>query len=136
MPAATYPKKTLARKLGIKAGMEVLIFNAPRGYFALLGKLPRGCKLLKTSATPVPFLHLFAQTRKELQSSLPGLKRRMLKEGTLWISWPKKSSGVDTDLSDRAVRDIGLEAGLVDVKVASIDEVWSGLKFVYRLKDR
>jgi len=82
------------------------------------------------------FIHFFATSKSELEADFPRLKGALTKNGLLWISWPKKSSGVETDLSDEVVRKVGLKHGLVDVKVSSIDNIWSGMKFVYRLKDR
>lgn len=82
------------------------------------------------------FIHFFARSRSELEGEFPRLKAALTKNGLLWISWPKKSSGIESDLSDRVVQKIGLKGGLVDVKVGSIDDNWSGMRFVYRLKDR
>jgi len=82
------------------------------------------------------FIHFFATRRRQLEQKFAALKKALAKDGMLWISWPKGSSGVATDLNENVVREIGLARGLVDVKVCAIDSVWSGLKFVYRLRDR
>jgi hypothetical protein len=85
---------------------------------------------------PYDFIHLFAKSVKELERFLPECKEALKKDGMLWISWYKKSSGKNTDLTESGVRDAGLAIGLVDVKICAVNEDWSGLKFVYRLKDR
>ena len=91
---------------------------------------------MKKLAGDLDFVHLFTDGRSTLAKEMPKLRDSLKPNGTLWISWPKKSSGVRTDLDENIVRDIGLKAGLVDVKVCAVDETWSGLKFVFRLKDR
>ncbi|MEZ4671994.1 MAG: DUF3052 domain-containing protein [Anaerolineae bacterium] len=133
---AGYSGKPLAQKLGIKAGQRLIILNAPDDYTATLGELPAGVEAETTFAGQFDFIHYFTMQRAELETELPRLKAALLSSGMLWISWPKKSAKMDTDLSDNVVRESGLTAGLVDVKVAAVDERWSGLKFVYRLKDR
>src|SRR5262249_27629298 len=85
---------------------------------------------------PVDFAMIFAATRRELESKFIPYAHRLRSDGMLWVSWPKKSSGVTSDLDENKVRHIGLKAGLVDVKVCAVTDVWSGLKFVYRIKDR
>ncbi len=85
---------------------------------------------------PVDYIHLFTKSKDELQTQFPILKAALAQNGLLWISWPKKASKVTTDLNENIVREIGLQNGLVDIKVCAVDEIWSGLKFVYRLKDR
>lgn len=126
---AGYSTKSLKDKLGIKDGAAVCIVKAPAGYLASLG-VKNGRK------GPYGFVQLFTRSISDLEKFFPVLKRRMQPDGMLWISWPKKSSGVASDLTENVIRDIGLKHGLVDVKVAAIDETWSGLKFVYRLTDR
>ena len=88
------------------------------------------------SGKPLDFVQLFVKSDNELKTRLSEYAKRLNASGMLWVSWPKKSSGVTTNLSENIVRDIGLAAGLVDVKICAVDEVWSGLKFVFRLKDR
>lgn len=131
MNPAGYSKRSLADKLGIKPGMRVAVINAPEGY-----PLPAGVKRVDPPAQPLDFIHLFTINRAELEKRLPDLKAMLVPNGALWISWYKKASKVPTDLDENVIREIGLEQGLVDVKVAAVDEVWSALKFVYRLKDR
>lgn len=103
----------------------------------LLGKLPASTKVVDPGATRmVDFIHLFAEDEAVLKSYFPRLKRQLNKEGVLWVSWIKKSSKKETDITESDVRRLGLESGLVDVKICAVDEDWSALKFVYRKKDR
>jgi hypothetical protein len=135
-PAAGYSRRPLRDKLGIKPGFVVAIAGEPSGYRATLGALPDGAVERLTGTTPCDFLHLFTRDRKELARLFPRLKRRLKPDGMLWVSWPKRTAGVETDLDENVVREVGLGNGLVDVKVAAIDLTWSGLKFVFRLADR
>lgn len=116
--------------------MRVTALHAPESYARILGDLPCGTILESRLRKCALFIHYFAKRRGELTRDFPKLKQALLPDGALWISWPKAASKVPTDLSDQVVREVGLKNGLVDVKVAAIDEIWSGLKFVYRLKDR
>ncbi len=133
---AGYSKKTLVEKLGIKPGRTGAILNSPRGYAATLGKLPENVELKKELGGRLEFIHFFCREKQELQRRFPALKSSLAPDGMLWVSWPKGSSGVATDLNENRVREIGLAHGLVDVKVCAVDEVWSGLKFVIPLKAR
>ena len=134
--SAGYSKRSLVEKLGIKAGFKVLIVNSPADYNTTLGALPNDVKIKKTPNGSLDFIQFFTQSREELSEKFPVLKTALAKSGMLWISWPKKASKISTDLNGNIVREIGLKNGLVDVKVCAVDEVWSGLKFVYRIKDR
>ena len=140
---AGYSKRPLAEKLGIKAGMHVAILNAPKEYIsATLIGLPDGLtmadKLSKNAASRFDFIQFFTTLREELEAQFPALKAALAQNGALWISWPKggPKAQITTNLDENIVREAGLAAGLVDVKVAAVDPVWSGLKFVYRVKDR
>jgi hypothetical protein len=133
---AGYSGKPLAVKLGIKPEMRIALLNTPDGYHSLLGELPPGVTILNALEEPLDLIHFFTRERGELQEEFPRLKLSLADAGMLWISWPKGSSKVVTDLNENIIRDIGLANGLVDVKVAAVDETWSGLKFVRRLKDR
>jgi bifunctional DNA-binding transcriptional regulator/antitoxin component of YhaV-PrlF toxin-antitoxin module len=135
MKTAGYSGTPLHKKLGLKPGQRVWFSGAPRGYQAEIQKAG-SFEVEKTLGAEMDFLHLFAGDLSSLKRDLPKLRDAMKRTGILWISWPKKSSGVATDLDENLVRDIGLKSGLVDVKVCAVDETWSGLKFVYRLKDR
>jgi hypothetical protein len=131
-----YSHKTLVEKLGLKQNGRALLINAPSNYQNELKPLPEGVEFVSKDARDLDFIQLFVKTTTELAEYCLPLKASLKKDGMLWVSWPKGSSGVTTDLNDNNVRDFGLIAGLVDVKVVSVDEVWSGIKFVYRLKDR
>jgi hypothetical protein len=133
---AGYSKRPLVEKLGIKAGAAIAILGAPKGYARTLGPLPRGVTRRAKAHGPLDFVHFFAHEERELKRAFRTLERALAPAGALWISWPKQASGVPTDLTANGVRAIGLAHGLVDVKVAAVDDVWSGLKFVRRLKDR
>jgi len=134
--AAGYSKKPLIVKLGLKAGMKARFINTPLHYLDLLGPLPDAVTIARSSRGPIDFIHFFVTKRKELATQLPQLKVALARNGTLWISWPKGTSSVPTEVRENEIRKAGLEAGLVDVKICAVDEDWSGLKFVYRLKDR
>jgi len=135
-PTAGYSKRSLVDKLGIKAGQRIALLNAPDEFGALLGPLPLGVSQTPILTTGLDFVHFFTTSRAELQATFPDLKAAIVTNGLIWISWPKKAAKVATDLDENIVREIGLAIGLVDVKVAAIDQVWSGLKFVYRKVDR
>ena len=133
---AGYSKRSLADKLGIKAGHRLLFIGAPAGYVQALSPMPAGAQVITGAQERLDFIHLFAADEAQLRLALPRLRNALVQNGMLWVSWPKKSSGVSTDLTENRVRELGLENRLVDVKVAAVDETWSGLKFVIRLKDR
>jgi hypothetical protein len=134
--SAGYSGRPLAQKLGIKKGDAIAFANAPDGYDRLLGRLPEGAVVARELEGQLDFVQLFATERASLERELPRLKARLKPDGMIWLSWPKASSRRQTDLSDRVVREVGLKTGLVDVKVCAIDDSWSALKFVRRLKDR
>ena len=133
---AGYSGTPLIKKLGIKGGFKIRILNPPDNYWDLVGPLPKDVLVAKQLRGPLDFIHFFTKERKTLMQQFPKLHKALAFDGMLWISWPKKASKVQTDVDENVVRDIGLTNGLVDVKVAAIDEIWSGLKFVYRLEDR
>ncbi len=136
MPNAGYSGKRLVDKLGIKPGMRLAIVGPPRGYRSTLGALPPGVTVSAAPRGTIPFIQFFTTKRSLLERRLPSLKRGLAQDGALWVSWPKKSSGVATDVTEDVVREVALAGGLVDVKVCAVDEVWSGLKLVRRLRDR
>ncbi|HEV2965012.1 MAG TPA: DUF3052 domain-containing protein [Candidatus Angelobacter sp.] len=133
---AGYSKRSLVDKLGIKPGYRAYIGNPPAGYDKTLGELPPKAAIAKSLKSPCDFIQFFTTEKSVLNEAFPKLKKNLDLAGTLWISWPKGASKVKTDLNENVVREIGLSNGLVDVKVCAVDEVWSGLKFMYRLKDR
>lgn len=133
---AGYSGKPLVQKLGIKSGSTIAVLGAPRGYAHTLGTLPSGVTRKASAVGQLDFVQFFTKERQELERRFATLARALAPAGMLWISWPKRSSGVATDLTEDVIRVIGLAHGLVDVKVAAVDDVWSGLKFVRRVKDR
>jgi hypothetical protein len=134
--SAGYSGTPLVKKLGIKAGFRIIILNAPDNYAMTLGDLPDGVDIAHDLNGQFDFIHFFTTERALLEVQFPVLKAALLPTGMLWLSWPKRAAKMITNLDENIIRDIGLSNGLVDVKVAAIDEHWSGLKFVYRVKDR
>lgn len=135
--SAGYSGTPLSKKLGIKEGFSILLINEPKHYFKLFTDFPEKINILKNQeAESADFVHLFCTSFKELTAVASSCKRSLKKNGALWVSWPKGSSNIQTDLKREPIREHLLAIGLVDVKVAAVDEDWSGLKFVYRLKDR
>ena len=132
---AGYSGTPLVRKLGIKPGSNIAFLNAPTGYANDLD-LPVGVTINSRSTKLLDFVQMFVKSEKELKAGFSTYVKRLNASGMLWVSWPKKSSGVSTDLTENVVREVGLAEGLVDVKICAVSEIWSGLKFVYRLKDR
>lgn len=135
MKTAGYSGTPLYKKLGIKPGQIAWFSGAPDGYASELLKA-EPFEVSKKLRRNLDFLHFFTSTRAELSREFPRLRDALKADGMIWISWPKKSAGVTTDLDENIVRDLGLKTGLVDVKVCAVDDTWSGLKFVFRLKDR
>lgn len=133
---AGYSRRPLLAKLGIKPGIRIAIINPPRGFRTLLGKLPTGVTVTATARGALPFIHFFTRDRATFEKQLPTMLRALTPDGALWVSWPKKASGVSTDMTEDVVRAVALPTGLVDVKVAAVDDVWSGLKLVWRRKFR
>ncbi len=131
---AGYSGTPLNAKLGIKPGARIQIVDPPTDFWRLLGVLPDG--LTQVSRGEFDFGMLFVSKGADLRKRFPVLRERLSSAGMLWIAWPKKSAGVATDLTENLVRETGLDAGLVDVKVCAVDATWSGLKFVRRLRDR
>lgn len=137
MPAG-YSGTPLVKKLGIKAGQNLLFVNEPKHYPELLGELPGTVTVLShENEEPADFIHIFCEDEEQLHNLFPLSKARLTKAGSLWVSWIKKASkNYDLKFTESQVRDLGLKLGLVDVKVCAVDEDWSGLKFMYRKEDR
>ncbi len=135
---AGYSGTPLPKKLGVKESSLITIIDPPMDFEKTLGELPTGAQLRTGMRSKGPFdvIVLFAKRERDLRKRLDAARSRLAESGGLWIAWPKKSSGVETDLSDGVVREIGLATGLVDNKVCAIDETWSGLRFVVRVRDR
>ena len=132
---AGYSGTPLARKLGIKEGFNLRFVNAPAEFDKELD-LPANVTVNARARKPIDLVLLFVTSKQELERTFSSYAAKLRPAGMLWICWPKKTSGVASDLSDNVVRELGLAKGMVDVKVCAINEVWSGLKFVIRLKDR
>lgn len=133
---AGYSGSPLPKKLGLKEGSRIALVNAPKDFERELGELPSNAEIVTRVTKPLDIVLLFVLNEHALLRDFDKLAKKLASNGMIWVAWPKKSSGVATDLSFERVQRIGLDAGLVDVKICAIDEVWSGLKFVFRLKDR
>lgn len=131
-----YSGTPLAQKLGLREGLTVLLIDAPRGFRTLLKPLPKGVTFVAECDPPHDFVHLFVRTREELLDRLATLRTELADDGTLWVSWPKKASGVTTDVTEDVIRDAALPLGFVDVKVCAVDATWSGLKLMVRRSER
>jgi hypothetical protein len=136
MSAAGYSGTPLVSKLGIKPGTTLALIGAPDGFDDTLGELPDGVTVRRRLQGRLDVIVAFYVERSALERRLPALRDALQPAGGLWIAWPKRASGVATDVSETVVRELGLAAGLVDNKVCAIDAVWSGLRLVYRLRDR
>ncbi len=133
---AGYSSTPLAQKLGIKPAMTVIAIGEPMNYRKLLGKVANDIKLSDRLKDNSNFIHFFTMRRSELEKQLPRLRRKIADTGTLWVSWPKKSAGVATDVTEDVIRAVALPLGFVDVKVCAVDETWSGLKLMVRRENR
>ena len=131
-----YSGTPLAKKLGLKEGQRVALLGAPVGFRETLGPLPPGIRWQFDLRAPIDCALLFAPETAALETMLEPAAAALTPAGMLWVTWPKKASKVPTDLTEDRVRARGLAVGLVDVKVCAVSDVWSGLKFVRRLKDR
>lgn len=131
-----YSGTPLAKKLGIKAGFRIKTKNAPNNYFELLSPIPADVLISANIRANVNLWHLFTASEGELSRTLPIAKRQITQDGMIWVSWPKKSSGVPSQITEDTIRSVALPLRLVDVKVCAVDDIWSGLKLVIRKVDR
>jgi len=129
--AAGYSGTPLAKKLGIKAGSEVVLVGAPDGYRKLVEPLPDGVTFAALSDR-TDIVHVFTTRKADLGKTLKTLRSKLKPDGVVWVSWPKKASKVATDITEDTVRELALPLGFVDIKVCAVDETWSGLKLVVR----
>jgi len=138
MPAtpAGYSGTPLARKLGFKPGMRVAALNAPNDYIQWVDPLPAGTRIEPALSRPAAAVHLFEVKRASLARWLPRLRIALQPDGFVWVSWPKRTSGVPTDITEDVIREVALPLGFVDVKVCAVTDVWSGLKLVIRRSER
>ncbi|PVD51178.1 DUF3052 domain-containing protein [Terrimonas sp.] len=135
MPAG-YSKTPLAKKLGIKEGNTIRIINAPDYYAALFSDFPEKVTITTDKKGKKDCIHFFAKRAKDLQENILRLRGEIFPDGMIWVSWPKKASKVETDITEDVIRALALDNGLVDIKVCAVDEIWSGLKLVIPLKGR
>jgi hypothetical protein len=133
---AGYSGTPLPRKLGIRGGSRLLLVDAPEDFARVLGDLPEGVALAAAGERDLDVVIVFVTELASLRARFTELASAIAPDGGLWVAWPKRASKVATDVGENAVREIGLEAGLVDNKVCAIDATWSGLRFVWRLRDR
>ena len=131
-----YSGTPLAKKLGIKPGMRVFVDDAPENYRELLAPLPENVAFVSKPEKGLDLVHIFTTSKKELGSKLKRYLKLIKSNGVIWVSWPKKASKVETDLTEDVVRELALATVLVDVKVCAVDDVWSGLKLVIRVENR
>lgn len=136
MNTAGYSTTPLAKKLGIKEGHIVLLVNEPSHYILLFEDMPEVNYVENPPRESIDFIHLFCTRKVDFEKQSLQLKPALKMTGMLWVSWPKGSSKIETDLNRDYIREYLLENGLVDVKVCAVDQDWSGLKFMYRIKDR
>lgn len=134
--AVGYSGRALSQKLGIRSWTRVKTRNAPANYQQLLGPLPNGVQVSPRIRKPVDFVHVFAIARAQLVAELKRALHDIEQDGAVWVSWPKKSSGMPTDITEDVIREVALPMGLVDVKVCAVDETWSALKLVIRRANR
>src|SRR5258706_14559971 len=131
-----YSGTPLAKKLGIVAGSRLFLSDAPRNYMELVAPLPEGVEVVRKIDDETDIVHIFSTERARLKSALRDSLGKLRQDGSIWVSWPKKSSKVSTDITEDTIREVALPMGLVDIKVCAVDEVWSGLKLVVRKKNR
>ena len=131
-----YSGTPLAKKLGIPAGARLFLHRAPDNYPQLLAPLPAGVQTVTRIDRDTDLIHVFTDRRSDLGNALQRARRSMRPDATIWVSWPKKASGVPTDITEDVVRELALPMGLVDIKVCAVDETWSGLKLMLRKSER
>ena len=129
---AGYSGTPLAKKLGIKERANVVAVDAPKGYRKLLEPLPASVRFSSNVDKTTDVVHLFGTGKSELARALAHYRRKLRPDATVWVSWPKKSANVPSDITEDVVREVALPLGFVDVKVCAVDDVWSGLKLVVR----
>lgn len=133
---AGYSQTPLAKKLGIQQGAKIFLVNAPANYRKLVTPPPAGVKLVARMAADTAVVHIFSNNKARLGKALSNVLAKLKQDGAIWVSWPKKASGVRTDVTEDVICNIALPLGLVDIKVCAIDDTWSGLKLVIRKEKR
>jgi hypothetical protein len=129
---AGYSDTPLVKKLGIKDGFKVFLVKPPTQYRTLLAPLPARVRFMRMANMSTSLVHIFATERCALERLLPSLRKQLSTEAAIWVSWPKKSSKIASDITEDTIREVALPLGLVDIKVCAVTEVWSGLKLVVR----
>jgi len=133
---AGYSGTPLAKKLGIVAGSRIFLSDTPKNYMELVAPLPEGVRVVRKIDRETDIVHIFSTERARLKTALQISLRNLRQDGSIWVSWPKKSSKLPTDITEDTIREVALPMGLVDIKVCAVDEVWSGLKLVIRKENR
>lgn len=133
---AGYSGTPLAKKLGIKAGTKIFLIGAPKEYLTLVSPLPEGVKVMPRVTNDTDIVHIFSTQKTQLTKALRASLSKLKHNGTIWVSWPKKSAKVPTDITENTIRKVALPLGLVDIKVCAVNDVWSGLKLVIRKENR
>lgn len=127
-----YSGTPLAKKLGVKAGAEVSVVDAPEEYRSWLAPLPEGVRFVSKVSKSTDLIHLFVTSKKKLETALRAHRKKIKADAVIWVSWPKKAAKAETDIVEDSIREIALPLGYVDIKVCAVSEVWSGLKLVIR----
>ena len=133
---AGYSGTPLAKKLGIGAGSRIFLSDAPKNYMELVAPLPEGVRVVRKIDGETDIVHIFSTKKTRLKAALRDSLAKLRQDGSIWVSWPKKSSKVPTDITEDTIREVALPMGLVDIKVCAVDQVWSGLKLVVRKENR
>lgn len=133
---AGYSETPLLKKLGFKPPLSLVAVEAPREYVDWLGELPEGVRIVSKTSKPIQAAHVFVTKRAALTKNLVALRKQLEQNGFVWVSWPKKASKVETDITEDTIREVALPLGFVDIKVCAVSDVWSGLKLVIRKSER
>jgi hypothetical protein len=133
---AGYSDTPLAKKLGIKPGCKLFVADAPKNYAELVAPLPEGVEVISRLQADTDIAHVFTTRRVQLADALHSMLAKMKPDGAIWVSWPKKASMMQTDITEDTIRELALPMGLVDIKVCAVDDTWSGLKLVLRKEKR
>jgi hypothetical protein len=136
MNPSGYSGTPLEKKLGIKNEFTIRLINAPEYYFNLFVDFPEDVQITNIKGKEKDFIHYFERKATTLKKNLPLLRKEIAQHGMIWVSWPKKASKVETDITEDTIRNFALTIGLIDIKVCAVDEIWSGLKLVIPLKER
>ena len=131
-----YSGTPLPKKLGLKPPLTLVAIDAPQEYLSWLGELPVGVRIVSKANKPLQAVHVFVTKRAALEKNLATFRKQLEQNGFVWVSWPKKASKVETDITENTIREVALPLGFVDIKVCAVSDIWSGLKLVIRKKKR